>query len=96
MNKLSCLLLTFFYLNFFKFSELSEFLSQISWARVFSVNPTPRRNFNRGFVPFEHCARIQQPARYTVKGSRGEVSFDQQKDKYASQLSCDASPEVYS
>jgi hypothetical protein len=32
---------------------------------------------------------------YTVKGSRGEVSFDSQKDKYASQLSCDASPEVY-
>jgi hypothetical protein len=31
----------------------------------------------------------------TVKGSRGEVSFDSQKDKYASQLSCDASSEAY-
>jgi hypothetical protein len=36
------------------------------------------------------------PVLHTVKGSRGEVSFDSQKDKYASQLSCDASPEVYS
>jgi hypothetical protein len=32
---------------------------------------------------------------YTVKGSRGKVSFDSQNDKYASQLSCDASPEAY-
>jgi hypothetical protein len=32
---------------------------------------------------------------HTVKGSRGEVSFDSQKDKYASQLSCDASSEAY-
>jgi hypothetical protein len=32
---------------------------------------------------------------YTVKGARGKVSFDSQTDKYASQLSSDASPEVY-
>jgi predicted ferric reductase len=32
---------------------------------------------------------------YTVKGSRGKVSFDSQNDKYASQLSSDASPEAY-
>jgi hypothetical protein len=37
-------------------------------------------------VPGESC---------TVKGSRREVSFDSQNGKYASQLSCDASPEVY-
>jgi hypothetical protein len=29
---------------------------------------------------------------YTVKEVRGKVSFDLQNDKYASQLSCDASP----
>jgi hypothetical protein len=27
--------------------------------------------------------------------ARGKVSFDSQNDKYASHLSCDASPEVY-
>jgi hypothetical protein len=32
---------------------------------------------------------------YTVKWSRREVSFDSQNGKYASQLSCDASPEAY-
>jgi hypothetical protein len=32
---------------------------------------------------------------YTVKGIRGKVSFDSRNDKYASQLSCDASPEAY-
>jgi hypothetical protein len=32
---------------------------------------------------------------YTVKGARGKVSFDSQTDKYASQLSSDASPEAY-
>jgi hypothetical protein len=31
----------------------------------------------------------------TVKGARGKVSFDSQTDKYASQLSSDASPEAY-
>jgi hypothetical protein len=31
----------------------------------------------------------------TVKGDRGKVSFDSQTDKYASQLSSDASPEAY-
>jgi hypothetical protein len=31
----------------------------------------------------------------TVKGARGKVSFDSQTDKYASQLSNDASPEAY-
>jgi hypothetical protein len=31
----------------------------------------------------------------TVKGARGKVSFDSQNDKYASQLSCDASSEAY-
>jgi hypothetical protein len=33
---------------------------------------------------------------YTVKGTRGKVSFESQYKKYASQLSCDASPEMYS
>jgi hypothetical protein len=32
---------------------------------------------------------------YTVKGARGKVSFDSQIDKYASQLSSDASPEAH-
>jgi hypothetical protein len=32
---------------------------------------------------------------YTVKGARGKVSFDSQNAKYAKQLSCDASLEVY-
>jgi hypothetical protein len=32
---------------------------------------------------------------HTVKELRGKVSFDSQHDKYASQLSCDASPEAY-
>jgi hypothetical protein len=32
---------------------------------------------------------------YTVKGTRGKVSFDSQNDKYASKLSSDASPEAY-
>jgi hypothetical protein len=32
---------------------------------------------------------------HTVKGARGKVLFDSQNDIYASQLSCDASPEVY-
>jgi hypothetical protein len=32
---------------------------------------------------------------HTVKGARGKVSFDSQTDKYASQLSSDASPEAY-
>jgi hypothetical protein len=32
---------------------------------------------------------------YTVKEVRGKVSFYLQNDKYASQLSCDASPEAY-
>jgi hypothetical protein len=32
---------------------------------------------------------------YTVKGARGKVSFDSQNDKYASELSSDASPEAY-
>jgi hypothetical protein len=32
---------------------------------------------------------------YTVKVVRGKVSFDSQNDKYASQLSCDASPEAH-
>jgi hypothetical protein len=31
----------------------------------------------------------------TVKEVRGKVSFDSQNDKYASQLSCDASHEAY-
>jgi hypothetical protein len=31
----------------------------------------------------------------TVKGARGKVSFDSQNDKYASQLSCEASPKAY-
>jgi hypothetical protein len=31
----------------------------------------------------------------TVKGARGKLSFDSQTDKYASQLSSDASPEAY-
>jgi hypothetical protein len=30
-----------------------------------------------------------------VKEVQGKVSFDSQNDKYASQLSCDASPEAY-
>jgi hypothetical protein len=37
------------------------------------------------FLPYFH---------YTVKGARGKVSFDSQNDKYASQLSCEASPEA--
>jgi hypothetical protein len=32
---------------------------------------------------------------FTVKGARRQVTFDSQNDKYASQLSCDASPEAY-
>jgi hypothetical protein len=32
---------------------------------------------------------------HTVKGVRGKVSFDSQNDKYASKLSCDASPKAY-
>jgi hypothetical protein len=32
---------------------------------------------------------------FTVKGVRGKVSFDSQNDTFASQLSCDASPEAY-
>jgi hypothetical protein len=32
---------------------------------------------------------------HTVKGVRGKVSFDSQNDKYATQLSCDASPEAF-
>jgi hypothetical protein len=32
---------------------------------------------------------------YTVKEVRGKVSFYSQNGKYASQLSCDASPEAY-
>jgi hypothetical protein len=32
---------------------------------------------------------------YTLKGARGKVPFDSQNDKYASQLSYDASREVY-
>jgi hypothetical protein len=40
-------------------------------------------------------APLSRPPYYTVKGSRREVSFDSQNGKYASQLSCDASPEVY-
>jgi hypothetical protein len=32
---------------------------------------------------------------HTVKGARGKVSFDSLTDKYASQLSSDASPEAY-
>jgi hypothetical protein len=31
----------------------------------------------------------------TVKGARGKVPFDSQRDKYASKLSSDASPEAY-
>jgi hypothetical protein len=30
-----------------------------------------------------------------VKGARGKVSFYSQNDKYASQFSCDASPDAY-
>jgi hypothetical protein len=32
---------------------------------------------------------------YTEKGFRGKISFDAQNGKYASQLSCDASPDAY-
>jgi hypothetical protein len=32
---------------------------------------------------------------YTVKGARGKVSFDSPNVKYASKLSCYASPEAY-
>jgi hypothetical protein len=42
------------------------------------------RVFFRGFLCAPHCKR-----------GRGKVSFDSQNDKYASQLSSDASPESY-
>jgi hypothetical protein len=32
---------------------------------------------------------------FTVKGTQGKVSFDSRNDKYASKLSCYASPEAY-
>jgi hypothetical protein len=43
-------------------------------------------------VPDQH---VDKNGLYTVKGARGKVSFDSQNDKYASKLSCYASPEAY-
>jgi hypothetical protein len=39
--------------------------------------------------------RAVEQDHHTVKGARGKVSFDSQNDKYASQLSSDASLEAY-
>jgi hypothetical protein len=47
-----------------------------------------------GLFP-EHSIPGLQYALYTVKGARRQVTFDSQKDKYASQLSCDVSSEAY-
>jgi hypothetical protein len=44
---------------------------------------------------FSHVENSGLAVYNTVKGTRGKVSFDSQNDKHASQLSCDASPEVY-
>jgi hypothetical protein len=43
----------------------------------------------------KNCLPVNTVVDYTVKGAQGKVSFDSQTDKYASQLSSDASPEAY-
>jgi hypothetical protein len=43
-----------------------------------------------------HCHKnVCQISIYTVKGARGKVSFDSPNVKYASKVSCFASPEAY-
>jgi hypothetical protein len=42
----------------------------------------------------KHCSLAAEHD-CTVKVVRGKISFDSQNDKYASQLSCNASPEAY-
>jgi hypothetical protein len=44
---------------------------------------------------FKYGVRKNGVQLFTVKVVRGKVSFDSQNDKYASQLSSDASPEAY-
>jgi hypothetical protein len=70
----------------------------IFFSILFYIPPTYNINYILRIWLNKSCTWFKSPSKtnaYTVKGARGKVSFDSLTDKYASQLSNDASSEAY-